>query len=621
MSDPYVYKDTKVLINKSGIKTEKEYQIMEALYSTKRFYELEKFPSSIKGDFDFDHLKSIHGYLFQDVWDWAGEARTVIISKNEMFAMPQYIDSFAKNIFKDLQKNNYFQGLDKNDFAKQLADVLGDISAMHPFREGNGRAQRHFISQIANNAGYHIDWSKIGEKEMVSASVHSMNVDNTEFRSMFDSIIVPVESTYENKKSTIENTSSNRSVDLDSGAAAADSSKSVKTADLVDEAVNKADEAEKAAKAAKLGKLGLLTSVGATAVVAAYIDSTHSAQRETAEYFLKTGLLKPDAYKAYIELNRSVEKMMQAENIAGQGWLFVVTTPIVESKAANMFSKYSQKYNLSPQVHKALGMSMLDGKSTIGKFADAAYDAIPNKKEGAPKSINGLIDAKNAVDKARLQYTKAELEKVVEMPAKLFAFTINKKLAQPVDLSEAKQNVINLKIAYTKELQIALSDPGIAKYLINKMPKDVLLDMTVTTARRSRDKENVSSLVKNLGDYQEKLYGLDGKEGSDIEKQREFYQQRIQRAVKTLSQRPDILKSHIINQMSTKSSAELKETNAQEKPKVLKEADDKSDKTDQSVSNSKNPSEVALKVNSKIVAEMRSQKKELQSAKAPEIEA
>ena len=390
---------------------------------------------------------------------------------------------------------------------------------------------------------------------------------------------------------------------------------------MVDEAVNKADEAEKAAKAAKLGKLGLLTSVGVTAAVAVFIDSTHSAQRETAEYFLKIGLLKPDAYKAYIELNKSVEKMMQAENIAGQGWLFVVTTPIVESKAANMFSKYSQKYNLSPQVHKALGMSMLDGKSTIGKFAAAAYDAIPNKKEGAPKSINGLIDAKNAVDKARLQYTKAELEKVVEMPAKIFAFTINKKLAQPVDLSEAKQNVVNSKIAYTKQLQKAFSDPGIAKYLINKIPKDVLLDMTVTTARSSRDKENVSSLVKNLGDYQEKLYGLDGKEGSDIEKQREFYQQRIQRAVKTLSQRPDILKSHIINQMSTKSSAELKETNAQEKPKLLKEADDKSDKTDQSVSNSKNPSEVALKVNSKIVAEMRSQKNELQSAKAPEIEA
>jgi len=304
MSDPYVYEGTNVLINKFGIKIEREYQLRETAYSNIRSIELEKSP--IKGNLGFDQLKSIHGYLFQDVWDWAGESRTVNIAKNEMFAMPQYIDSFANNTFNDLQKRNYLQGLDKSDFTKQVADVLGDINAMHPFREGNGRTQRTFISQLANNAGYFIDWRKVGEKEMINASVHSMNIDNTEFKSMFDRITVLVELDYKHKDSTND---------------APDSSKSNKSTNLIDEAVDKADEAAKAVKAArvtKAGKLGLVTSVGLTAVVAGLIYEAHEKQRESAELFLKADALKPNAYKEYIELNKSVEKIMHAENIAGQ---------------------------------------------------------------------------------------------------------------------------------------------------------------------------------------------------------------------------------------------------------------------------------------------------------------
>jgi len=114
MSDPYVYVGTDILKNKSNITSEEKYQKMETMYSMWRIIELDMNP--IKGNFDFDHLKSIHGYLYQDVWSWAGETRTVNIAKNDMFAVPQYIDSFASSIFKNLEKNNYLMGLDQDIF-------------------------------------------------------------------------------------------------------------------------------------------------------------------------------------------------------------------------------------------------------------------------------------------------------------------------------------------------------------------------------------------------------------------------------------------------------------------------------------------------------------------------
>jgi len=160
-----------------------------------------------------------------------------------------------------------------------------------------------------------------------------------------------------------------------------DSKKSTKASDLVDEAVDRADEAAKAvkaARAAKLGKLSLVGTVGLTVVAAGFIDKAYADQRKSAELFLRGGALKADVFTEYIGLNKKVEKMMQAENIAGQGWAFLVTTPIVEAKTASMFSPFSKKHNLSPKVHQALGMSMVDGKSTIGRFSEAAFDAIIN---------------------------------------------------------------------------------------------------------------------------------------------------------------------------------------------------------------------------------------------------
>jgi len=77
--DPYCYPDTNVLVNKFGIRNHRDLSLIERNVVSTRLAEL--YVSPIEGNFDFDHLKKIHGYLFQDIYDWAGQERTVNISK------------------------------------------------------------------------------------------------------------------------------------------------------------------------------------------------------------------------------------------------------------------------------------------------------------------------------------------------------------------------------------------------------------------------------------------------------------------------------------------------------------------------------------------------------------
>ena len=88
----------------------------------------------VGGKLDFDHFKAVHEGLFQDVYDWAGQTRAVEISKgHSAFAPAQHIDSHAQKVFGDLAAENH----------------LGEINALHPFRDGNGGARRAFMDQIA----------------------------------------------------------------------------------------------------------------------------------------------------------------------------------------------------------------------------------------------------------------------------------------------------------------------------------------------------------------------------------------------------------------------------------------------------------------------------------------
>jgi len=157
---PYIDPETGVFYNKLGIRTQKALQVAEYTFSTIHTKKLEKNP--ITGDFDMAHLCAIHKAIFQDIYHWAGELRTVNISKGKsQFCYCHMLESYMAEIHKRLDKDNYLRGLDKPAFIEKFAEFFGDINALHPFREGNGRAIKVFIRQLARQAGYMLDLKKI----------------------------------------------------------------------------------------------------------------------------------------------------------------------------------------------------------------------------------------------------------------------------------------------------------------------------------------------------------------------------------------------------------------------------------------------------------------------------
>jgi cell filamentation protein len=159
-SDPYSYPGTRVLKNIPGIRDEATLREFEYEQTKLRIEELREKP--IPGQFDLAHLKAIHAHVFQDVYEWAGHTRTVNISKNgDRFAQAGLVEGAAQQISRALARENKLQGLEKPQFVDRLAVCYADWNALHPFREGNGRATRELIGQLAREAGYELDQTRI----------------------------------------------------------------------------------------------------------------------------------------------------------------------------------------------------------------------------------------------------------------------------------------------------------------------------------------------------------------------------------------------------------------------------------------------------------------------------
>lgn len=138
----------------------------------------EAMKKGIHGKFDFNHLKRIHKFLFGDIYDWAGKVRLVNISKGNQFCRVEHIEQQMSEIFERLQLEHYLKEVSsQRELAKRLSYYMGEINAIHPFREGNGRCQRMFIQLLSGSVGYRLDFMKITEEEMLEASARSFDLD------------------------------------------------------------------------------------------------------------------------------------------------------------------------------------------------------------------------------------------------------------------------------------------------------------------------------------------------------------------------------------------------------------------------------------------------------------
>jgi cell filamentation protein len=175
IEDPYTYKNSTVLVNKLDLRSQAELDAFEAEISNARAEE--PLPN---GALDFIHYKAIHHHLFQDVYQWAGQVRTVRIAKGgNPFCFPENIESQANAFFDDLRAADYLRNLDIPTFSREAAHFLAELNAIHGFREGNGRSQLTFFALLADHAGHPLKIENMDPDEMLAAMITSFDGDES----------------------------------------------------------------------------------------------------------------------------------------------------------------------------------------------------------------------------------------------------------------------------------------------------------------------------------------------------------------------------------------------------------------------------------------------------------
>ena len=173
--DYYCYPGSTVLKNKLGIKDDKKLVEAEREITAYKLVELEHNP--LPGELNFEYLRKIHRYLVGDIYEWAGENRTIDISRGDIFCMHELIDVCMNQVMDELKAEGFLNDLDKPAVIKRLAYYIGEMNTIHPFREGNGRTQRAFIRELAARNGIRLVFDKITPKEMIGASKKTFHHD------------------------------------------------------------------------------------------------------------------------------------------------------------------------------------------------------------------------------------------------------------------------------------------------------------------------------------------------------------------------------------------------------------------------------------------------------------
>lgn len=167
MNDPYVYPGTTVLKNIPGIRSPEALDRFERLAVAARIRQ-----GVPEGPFDLQHLQSIHRHLFQDVYGWAGEIRTVQISKGESSFLPvRFIEQGMADVHSRLTARKFLREMGRGTFIAEAATIIGDVNHIHPFREGNGRTQLQYLQQLARQAGHPMDVRRIEPERWLNASI------------------------------------------------------------------------------------------------------------------------------------------------------------------------------------------------------------------------------------------------------------------------------------------------------------------------------------------------------------------------------------------------------------------------------------------------------------------
>lgn len=178
----YCYKGTNTLVNKLNIKDPVALENYETSVIGLKLMALNK--KGITGNFDANHFVSIHKFLFEDIYTFAGLFRTENIAKDYFqFAEWEYIESELTRLLNELKNENFLSGLAKEEISKRLAYYWAELNVLHPFREGNGRTTREFLRQLALKNHYILNLQNVDAKALLDASIKSI-IDTTELEKL-----------------------------------------------------------------------------------------------------------------------------------------------------------------------------------------------------------------------------------------------------------------------------------------------------------------------------------------------------------------------------------------------------------------------------------------------------
>lgn len=119
---------------------------------------------SIDRTYGVEHLQAIHRHLFQDVYEWAGEFRTINMAKPGGVGFARTRNGEAQRMIDAVQEyigSQDWSQLDRDGFAKNAAVVFAFLNQAHPFREGNGRTSKMFMHHVAELSNFSLDFSRV----------------------------------------------------------------------------------------------------------------------------------------------------------------------------------------------------------------------------------------------------------------------------------------------------------------------------------------------------------------------------------------------------------------------------------------------------------------------------
>lgn len=127
--------------------------------------------------FDVAQLQAIHRRLFDEIYPFAGQLRDVdaqAVGTGIPYSRPEFIVAQARSIDDGLRRDNYLRGMPHDKFVDRLAYHWGELTALHPMRDGNTRSQSAFVTQLAAAAGYRIDWERVDVDELRTVRLHAV---------------------------------------------------------------------------------------------------------------------------------------------------------------------------------------------------------------------------------------------------------------------------------------------------------------------------------------------------------------------------------------------------------------------------------------------------------------